>query len=128
MKESILLEGMNSNFLILSVCAVLGFSFYIVKNWNEGYIFLRPAISLWGVFIGEIVLRGNFWWSRHVINGGDTTYQPAIWSTVIGSFISSWAILCMIAVFAPEKYRTRAWATSLFVSIAFTFMALARVF
>lgn len=128
MKESFLLEGMNSNFLMLSICAVIGFSLYIIKNWNEGYLFLRPAISLWGVFVGEVLLRGNFWWARHVINSGDVAYQPVMWTTVVGSLISSWAILCMIAVFAPEKYRTRAWATSLFVSVMFTFLALVRVF
>lgn len=126
-KESILLEGVNGNFLALSICAVFWFSYYIWANWKEGYIFLRPAIALAAIFLMESVLRGNFWFARHTINGGNIHYQASSNVTIFSSLGCSWAILCVIAVFAPTKYRTFAWASSALCTVIFLVLTLTRV-
>lgn len=127
MSESLLLELVNGNFFILSICAVIIFTHYIVMHWSEGYLFLSPSISLWALFMGEIYLRANFWFARHMLNAGFYV-QPSNFMTITGSIICSWALLCMIAVFAPSRWRTRAWTLSLFVTIVFNTAALIRIF
>jgi len=124
MKESLFLEIVNGNFFMLSFCAILVFARYIVSNWREGYTFLRPAFALTGVFLGEFIIRLNFWFTRYNINTGGQYQTPSINITILGSLIASWAILCTIAVFSPAKLRNRAWILSLLATAIFLFLSL----
>lgn len=125
-RDAILLEGVNGNFLCYSFVALLIFSHYIWANWKEGYSFLRPALALWAVFCGDTLLRANFWYARHQNNGGDLLYSPPDWITILGTGLASWGLLCMIAVFAPQKWRTCSWILTLVFTIAFLFITMSK--
>lgn len=127
MIENVQLEAVNAFFLALDICALIIFSHYIAKNWNEGYRFLRPSIALWGLFFGEFVLRANFWSARHIINAGNLAYYPNTTVTVVGSFIAGWSILCCIAVFSPERWGKKPWVISAIVTLVFVTLALTRI-
>lgn len=126
-QESVLLEAINGDFLVLSFCSVCIFSYYIVANWKEGYLFLRPAISLWAIFLGDTILRGNFWFARHMINAGHKSFEAYSSVTMLSVFISSWALLCMIAVFSPMKWRMRSWIISVMITVFFLILTLTKI-
>ncbi len=126
MNSSILLEGVNGNFLVFSLAACLIFAYYIWANWGEGYKFPRGAFALSAVFAGEVILRGNFWWARHQINAG-VDYQPPVVLTILGSALASWGIPCMILVFSPERWSRRAGIITVGITLTFLYLALAKV-
>jgi hypothetical protein len=125
--ESLLLEGVNGNFLLFSLAALVVFAHYMKTHWFEGYRFLAPAIALSTMFLGEVILRGNFWFARHMINMGYADFQAPSWITILGSTMASWGLLCTLAVFAPEQYRTRVWVSTLVVTAAFLSLTLSQV-
>lgn len=125
MNQSFLLEGINGNFLVFSFAACIVFLHYMWANFGEGYRFLRAAIAMIAVFGGEVILRANFWYTRHLVNGGEASY-PNFWWTIIGSGLTSWGILCVIFVFAPERWRFKAAVITVVSAIGFLYVTLAQ--
>jgi hypothetical protein len=125
MSQSHLLEGVNANFLVFTLSASLIFAHYIWANWDEGYRYLRAALAIEAVFVGEVILRLNFWWARHQLNAGNG-YDPSEFLTILGSATTSWGILCLILVFSPERWGGKAGYATLFASAAFLYWALTR--
>lgn len=125
MNQSYLLEGINGNFLVFSAAACIVFVHYVWANFHEGYKFLRAAIALIAVFGGEVILRANFWYTRHLVNDGHPG-DPNFWLTIIGSVLTSWGILCVIFVFAPERWRLKASVITVVTAVTFLYVTLSQ--
>lgn len=127
MTYSFWLEAINSSITVTSLFALGVFLHYIWLNWNEGYIFLRPAIAMSFIWIGEISLRAVIWEARHAFNsspeGANIAPEPII--LAVGYFILIAATLCCIRVFSPKEWGHKPWLLALAMSIVIAILSVA---
>lgn len=127
MKESMLLESVSGAFFIMALWGAYVFGRYILRNWHEGYMFLRPAIALECLWLGESWLRGFTWFYRHFINQPGTDIQPPVWVIIVGSVVITVAILCCIRIFDlhdSEGQEGNSWLWALITAVIFVTVSL----
>lgn len=111
----VLLEYSNGVFCVLSLYAALIFGKYIWENKARGYYFIRPAVPLFFLLASEGMLRGPYWWVRHLINRGETAHVPE-WYVIADSCLITAALLCAIRIYAPDSWGNKSWLIALFLA------------
>lgn len=119
LNESKFLEGFNAFLFVLSAGAFLQFLRYMYLKRAEGYVYLRPAIALLMVWLGSTIVRGDVWWTRHLINNGQPTALHT-WNLILGGSLLGAGILCSIRVFSSDECGDRAWIITLICAIIAT--------
>lgn len=119
MMSSYSLMALNAHLTVLACCAFALFIYYIWQNKLEGYEFLRAAIALLVLWIGDIFLRGPIWFTRQLVNIGVPTQPSETW-LYLGGGITVLAYLCIIRVFSPKRWGHRVWIISFMLANAFT--------
>lgn len=123
MNQSLILEAVNGAFFVVALAAFIVFGQYIAAKWREGYIFLRPAIALQTLWMGEAIMRGYLWYTRHRINLGEEVHVDA-WIVMGSSVVTITAILCTIRVFSRESWGHWAWLITLAAIVIFVTISL----
>lgn len=112
MDDSIYLMAVNGYLSVLATCALFIFIRYIWIQRHEGYVFLRAAIALCVLWIGEMWLRIPTFYVRMMESSGAPTDFPNTTFT-IGGVLVAIAFLCCIRVFSPNKWGYWSWLGSL---------------
>lgn len=123
MGSSLMFEGTNGAFFILAICSFFIIGYYTVKNADQGYTFLRPAIPFFIIFFGEMIQRGAYWYIRHAINQGQEVAVP-YWLAISSSVIITTGFLCFIRVYSPQSWGNMSWLISLALTVAFVVASL----
>lgn len=122
------LEGMNGTLSFLLAFGCIMFLAYISREIKENGFErtrLQGGISIFVLIFGEMISRSWIWWWRHLENSGDSAdwmvRSPVLY---IGAGIEILGIICVIRVFAPDKWGRNVWfvTTLLAVSLAVIFL------
>lgn len=119
---SILLERMNASLSIAFLCALVIFVRYMWARWNEGYIFLRPAIAFSAIWAGDFYMRSQFWFARHSVNLGFEA-QPSDTHVFLANLFLIGAVLCCIRVFSKTKEGHWPWIISLILIVGVAWLS-----
>lgn len=115
MNHSVILLVLNGYLSVLSCCALLIFGHYLVKNYREGYVQMRPAIALFALWLGESVFRVPIFLTRARVESGHLINVPIL-PLLVGGFITITALLCIIRVFSPIQWGNKSWVSALILS------------
>lgn len=124
MTPSIVLQVLNAELAMLSLCTFCIFVHYLFKNIDLGYDFLRAAIAFMFLFLADMILRFPMWYSRSLVNMGFPIPPPDAW-LIVGGSLNVAALLCIIRVFSPAEWAHKSWAAALFVSTVATVLSVA---
>lgn len=111
MNHSVTLLILNGYLSVLSCCAFIIFAHYLIKNYREGYVQMRPAIALAVLWVGEIVLRAPLFYARAKIEAGYVVPIPNV-ALIIGGLTTIIALLCVIRVFSPAHWGNKSWVSA----------------
>jgi hypothetical protein len=114
MDRSIVLQIVNGYLAVTSVFGAMIFFRYLMISPLK-YEVLRPAISIFFVFFGTVVLRAPQFIARTIANMGYVVQQPNS-TLIIGGIIVEGAFLCVIRVFSPEEWGQWSWIGTLLLS------------
>ena len=123
MDRSIILQILNGLLAVTALGGFFIFGRYMVRERHLGYANLRPAIAILGLFGGEIVLRLPIFLTRIQINTGHSVEAPTF-AIILGGAIVEVSFLCMIRVFAPEKWGYWSWLGTILLSLLVVLVSL----
>jgi hypothetical protein len=117
-------EAMNGTLFVLLLFAVVMFGVYSVREMIiNGFsrTRLQASIACGVTFLGDAVIRGWVWYWRHLENAGVSNdwmeHHPTL---VVGLVFEILGIICVIRVFAPDRWGRNMWVISTLVSIGVT--------
>lgn len=119
MNRSLVLMALNGFLTVLSMSTFCLFIFYLKNNMKEGYVFLRPAIALTVLWVGDAFYKGPLWYTRQLINIGIPMEVPDE-TVIIGGSITIVAYLCVIRVFSPARWGHKSWIYAFLFASIFT--------
>jgi hypothetical protein len=112
--------GMNGALFIDLFFAALMFGTYIAHEVRiNGYrMRAKAAISIEMVLLGDLILRGWFWYWRMQANAGHSVAWMDTYPVVpIGMSIEMLGVLCLIRVFSPDNWSRQTWLAVGVVSV-----------
>jgi hypothetical protein len=104
--------GMNGALFIDISFAFLMFTAYVVHEMYEhGYrTRAKAAMSIMVLLLGEMILRGWFWWWRVASALDQDVSWMNQWPVVpIGMAVQMLGALCLIRVFSPDHWSRMTW-------------------
>lgn len=104
--------GMNGALFINLSFAFVMFGVYIGHELaTNGYrMRAQAAISIEMLLLGEMILRGWFWyWRLEVIAGRSVEWMNDYPVVPIGMSIEMVGVLCLIRVFSPDHWSRLTW-------------------
>lgn len=115
--------GMNGALFIDLSFAFVMFGAYIAHELRtNGYrMRAQAAISIEMLILGEMILRGWFWyWRLQLSWGHDVAWMDGYPTVPIGMTVEMVGVLCLIRVFSPDHWSKMTWlgvgATSVMVA------------
>jgi hypothetical protein len=105
-------EGMNGALFIDLFFASLMFGTYIIYEFRRNGYSMRAqaAVSIEVMLLGELILRGWFWYFRILSNSGHNAEWMRVLPVVpIGMAVQMLGALCLIRVFAPDGWSRQTW-------------------
>lgn len=116
------LEGMNGTLANLLIFGAVMFSIYIgieVKDNGFSRQRLQAGISILVLLVGDAMIRGYIWLYRYLENRGhDITWMKDHWFLPAGILVEIVGIICVIRVFAPDRWGSKLWLVSSLLAIA----------
>lgn len=113
--------GMNGALFIDLSFAFVMFGVYIGHELcANGYrMRAQAAISIEMLLLGEMILRGWFWYWRLQINWGhDVTWMDGYPIVPVGMAVEMIGVLCLIRVFSPDHWSRMTWLVVGAMSVA----------
>ncbi len=111
-----LFEHINGLLTFLGLCFLaICIRYFTIEVLKNGFrrMRLQASIAISVTIFGEVIVRGWVWYLRHLQNAGiDTTFltgMPSMMVPIVGTLIEAFGMLCMIRVFAPDKWGDYAW-------------------
>jgi hypothetical protein len=104
--------GMNGALFIDLSFAFVMFCIYIGHELStNGYrMRAQAAISIAMLLLGEMILRGWFWfWRLQVVAGRSVEWMSDVSVVPLGMSIEMVGVLCLIRVFSPDHWSRMTW-------------------
>jgi hypothetical protein len=113
-------EGMQGALFIDMFFAALMFGTYIIYEFRRNGYGMRAqaAVSIEVMLLGDLILRGWFWYFRILSNAGHDIEWMKAWPVApIGMSVQMMGVLCLIRVFSPDGWSRQTWLAVGVVSV-----------
>jgi hypothetical protein len=85
---------------------------------------VQAAVSIEVMLLGEMILRGWFWYFRIMSDSGHSAEWMRAWPVVpIGMSVQMLGALCLIRVFSPDGWSRQTWLAVGMASIVVAWVA-----
>lgn len=122
------IEIINGTLFIICIGIATFFGCYIVKQIQRfgfglsGYLMSEGAIAMFVFVIGDAIVRGSIWYMRHAMNISESSAELQANGTavaMVGVLIASLGGLCIIRIFAPQKFGPWPWIVTAALALSF---------
>lgn len=100
---ALLLQVINGYITVTALIGAMVFFKYIWENRGLGYKHIRPALAIFPVFVGVLIIYTPIFLIRTEANAHQVVYVPPVVSVVVGSLFIEAGFLCKIRVFTAWR-------------------------